>query len=424
MKRVCTLLFAIACFSLCYSQSNNLQYYTSQARDAYKAGNYQKFYEMIQKAHQLHPYHQGILYQAGIASALNNKPDEAIQYLSEAVRINADYNLNSDDLKSLTEREDFQKLKALQTDLQTKIIHSDTAFVIKDRSLHIESITAGETKDVFYVGSIHKRKIVRVDSRGATNDFTTSAQNGLCAVFGVKVDARKKVLWACSSPIEVMEHFDSTAASAVYKYDLKTKKLLTKYTPEESGDFVFGDIVLDPQGNVFVSDSKQNIIFTVNEQNGKLERYFTSPEFWSLQGLAFSENGRYLFAADYIKGIYRLDTKHKSLKLLSHDFKQTLKSIDGLVFHKNSLIAIQNLVYPMRVTQYTLNGAMDKLTDFAIIDRGHPAFNEPTNGCVLNNEFYYVANSLWSGYDQQHQLKPEEQLQDAVILKMDLRKLK
>jgi outer membrane protein assembly factor BamB len=219
-----------------------------------------------------------------------------------------------------------------------------------------------------------------------------------------------------------MENFDSLATSGVYQYDIKTGKLIRRYTSTEKNDFIFGDLTLDPKGNVFVSDSKNNIIFVANQKTGKLENYFSSPEFWNLQGITFSKDGRYLFIADYIKGIFRLDTKEKSLKLLTTDFDQSLKSIDGLTFYNNTLIAIQNAVVPMRVTQYRLNKSLDAIADFSIIDRGHPAFNEPTIGCVASDTLYYIGNSLWSGYTDQHQLKEFSALQEVVVLKAALKK--
>lgn len=78
----------------------------------------------------------------------------------------------------------------------------------------------------------------------------------------------------------------------------------------------------------------------------------------------------------------------------------------------------------MRSAIYTLNTNQDELIAYEIIDRAHPAFNEPTIGCITNDTFYYVANSLWSGYTKEQKLKPESELQDVVILKTDLKKLK
>jgi sugar lactone lactonase YvrE len=424
MNKLSLLFFSVILSFAANAQTHDLQYYYAEAKNGYAAGDYKKYYEMLMEAHKLHPYHQGILYQLGIASALNAKGEDAIRFLTQAVHINAKYDLTIEDLKSLRNMPAFEKLKALQTELQQPIIHSDTAFIVKDRTLHVESIASGETNNIFYLGSIHKRKIVRVDEKGNAKDFTSTAQDGLASVFGVKVNPSKKILWACSSPMHEMENYDSTATSGVFKYDLKTGRLLAKYSPEEKMEYVFGDLTLDPDGKVFVPDSQNNIIFTVNETSGKLEKFFTSEEFWNLQGITFSTDGKYLFIADYIKGLYRLDVKDKTLRALAKEFDVSIKSIDGLTFYNNSLIALQNSVYPMRVTLYQLDAAKEKLSSYKIIDTAHPAFGEPTIGCLVNDTFYYVANSLWSGYTEQHQLKPESELQDVVILKVDLKKIK
>lgn len=419
-----SFLFVLGVFcssNVAFSQGN-LQTYLNQAREAQKAGDNAKFYEAIVEAHKLHPYHQGILYNASRAAALNNKPEEAIQYLTKAIYIKADFDLNHADLKSLQDRSDFAEIKNLQQELLKPVVKSDTALVVKDRAAHVECIAPGEAKNIFYMGGIHKRKIIRVDEKGKAKDFTKPGQDGLCSVFGVKVDPSKKYLWACSSPMEEMENYDSSATSGIYKYDLKTGKLIQRFVSDEKKQFIFGDLTIDPKGRVFVSDTKNNTVFMVNEKTGKLDNYFSSDEFWNLQGITFSDDGKYMFIADYIKGIFRLNTNDKTLRQLSQKFDQTLKSVDGLTFYNNSLIAIQNLIVPMRVTQYFLNAEQDALTEYRIIDRGHPAFNEPTIGCISDNKFYYVANSFWSGYDDKHQQKSEENLQDVVILKSELKK--
>ncbi|MFZ6011282.1 MAG: hypothetical protein ACOYXT_13120 [Bacteroidota bacterium] len=422
MKKILLLISLFISSTVGICQTHTLQEYYNQAKEAYQAGDHTKFYEMITSAHKLHPYHQTILYQAGLASALTGRSDEAVAYLKKATQIKADFDLDHGDLKSLGDREDFKRLKQLQAEWQQPVRNSDTAFVIKDRTLHIESIAPGE-KGTFYLGSIHKRKIIRVNEKGEAKDFTASAQDGLTSVFGVKVDLKNNILWACASPMEEMEHYDTNAVSGVYKYNLKTGKLIAKYVPTDiKKNFVFGDLTLNNKGEVFVSDSKNNIIFKVNEVNSKLEEYFTSEEFWNLQGITFTPDGKFLFIADYIKGIYRLDTKSKNLIKLDEDFEVSTKSVDGLTFYHNGLIAIQNAIVPMRVTRYMLNKSQDNLESYVLIDRAHPAFNEPTIGCISGDSFYYVANSLWSGYTEQHQLKPLDELQDVVILKTDLKK--
>lgn len=418
---ICLILMAL----IATGQEKNLQYYYSQAREAQKSGDHATFHEMISKANELHPYHQGIMYYRGLAAALTNRPEESIQFLREAILIDATYNLQTEELKSLSPHTDFKALLQLQEKLKQSTIHADTAWIMRDRTLHPESVAAGEKNGVYYLSSVHRRKIVKVDQKRNVTDFTTPAQDGMTSVLGIKVDQSKKVLWACSSPMKEMQNYDTIASAAVFKYNLETGKLLAKYSPEiEKQGFSFGDLLLNKHGEAFISDSQNNIVFKVNEATGKLEVYFTSDEFWNIQGIAFSENEEFLFISDYIKGIYRLNTKTKELIQLMREPLVSLKSVDGLHWYKNSLIAIQNGVKPMRVMRYILNPTLDKVVNYQVIDHNHPAFNEPTNGCIIGDTFYYVANSQWGGYDDQHNLKPVDQLQDIIILKADLSKLK
>ncbi len=420
MKKLTLLLLFITLAAP--AQEKDLNYYLAEARKFSSAKDYVQAYAMMAEAHKLHPYHQGILYQLGILGALTNRPEESVANLRKAIYINAGYKLaEQPELVVLKDRADFQELLRLQQQLQAPIVHSDTAFVLRDRSLHIESVTLDPASGSFYLGSVHKRKIVSVDKSGRVKDFTTSGQDGLTAVFGVRVDPKGKSLWACSSPMEEMQEYDSTAKSVVSHYELKTGKLLSQYRPTEKLGHVFGDLIMNSKGEVFVSDSKNNVLFKVNEKAGTLELYFSSDEFWNLQGLAFSPDDRYLFISDYIKGPFRLDTKSKELIKIKSNIDASLKGVDGLSYHQGSLIALQNGTFPFRATRYTLNATFDTITGSTIIDQAHPAMNEPTIGTVDKDVFYYVATSQWGGYDNKHQIKDSAQLQDIVILKYNLR---
>jgi sugar lactone lactonase YvrE len=419
MKFLLTVVVVVTCGFNVQAQPDSVYYYYNQGKAAHESGDETKYLALMTKAYRLHPYHPNVLYHLAMASSVNNKPAEATRFLRKALNVNAELNIDRKEFDNIRSGNDFRDLVSLRDKLSSPIVHSDTAFIIKDKTLHIESIAAGEKTGLFYCGSIHKKKIIKVDEKGNFSDFVPSGEFGLTSVFGIKVDRTKKTLWTCSSPMEEMEGYDSSALSGVIKFDL-TGKLLKKFSPSEMHGHVFGDLTLDHSGVPYVSDSRNNVIFKVNESEGRLEKFFTAPDFWNLQGITFSKDDRYMFIADYIKGIFRLDMKSKELKIVNTNFEMSVKSVDGLTFYNNTLIAIQNSVVPMRVTQYILNKDQDALTGFTILDRKHPAFNEPTIGCLEGNTFYYVANSLWSGYEDNHQLKPEDQLQDVVVLKVKL----
>lgn len=420
-KKLWSLFIVLLLVVTAEGQSNELQQYYSGALEAYRKGDFVQFYDLIIKAHHIHPYHQGILYQAGIAAALNHKNPEAIQYLKEAILIQADFPLNIPDLASLQHIPEFEQLKAIQRNASKPILRSDTAFILKDRTLHTEGVTKIEGEDIFYLGSIHRRKIIKVE-HGVTKDFTKEGQDGLGSVFGVKADSKKNILWVSASPMPEMIDYNAILPSAVFKFDLKTGELIKKFLPENPAlELVLGDIAINRKGDIFASDSKNNFIFKVNESSGKLEQFYSSDDFWNIQGITFSDDGRFLFIADYIKGIFRLELSNRKLTPVTRAVDVSLKSIDGLTFYNNSLIAIQNGLTPMRVTQYQLNKDYTAVTAFTIIDQNHPAFNDPTLGSISGDTFYYVANSQWNGYDKEHNIKPEDQLQDIVILKIKVK---
>jgi hypothetical protein len=404
------------------SAGQSVQQFYTEAVNAYKAKDFKLFYEKIKEANVLHPYHQGIQFQFGLAAALSGKNQEAIALLKKAILTNADFVLDGNqDLKSISNTKELKALLELQKNLKKPIVKSDTAFTIKDRQLHVEGIDFDKKNDIFYVGSIHKRKIVKINEKGVATDFCSSGFEGMMSVFGLKVDSKRNLLWVCSSPMQEMENFDSLARSAVFKFDLKSGKLVQKYhLPKTEADGTFGDLILNGKGEPIISDSKNNKIIMINEA-GDLESIFSSEDFWNVQGLALSADEKSLFISDYIKGVFKLNLISKTLEQLNCTLPISLKGIDGLYFYENSLLAIQNGVNPFRVTKLQLNKEGTAVTNFKILENNHPAFGEPTLGTVQGNNLYYIANSQWGGYEKNHQPKPAEKLQDIVVLKLPLK---
>lgn len=406
-------------FSLLSSMSlaQDVQYFYSESKKALEGKQYKQFYTMIMKAYDLHPYNQNILWHVGLAAALNNKPDESMRFLTRAININATFDLDNPNLNSIKSHPGFDSLASTKAILNTPVIQSDTAFIIEDRQLHLESVAFDPVDKTLYGGSIYKRKIIKIDSRGVVTDFTLPGKHNLGSVFGLKVDPKKRILWACSSAIPEMQHYDSTIVSALFQFDLKTGSLLNSYHPTDTvSGHLFGDLALDSNGTPYVSDSKNNIIYRFDAVANKLVPFFTSKEFWNIQGLVFSGHDHFLYISDYIKGIFRLDIQKKQLAKLEPEYDLSLKGADGLLFFDNSLITIQNGVQPNRVVRNFLNTSGDAFSHYEYIDNAHPAFGEPTIGSIAGDTIYYVANSQWNGYEK-GKIKNASELRPIIVLK-------
>ena len=212
-----------------------------------------------------------------------------------------------------------------------------------------------------------------------------------------------------------------TELNAVFKYDLDSKKLLKKYyAPKDSNRHYFGDLAINKNGDVYISDSYSPSIYLIKNNSNKLELFYENNDLGSLQGLDFSDDGEELFFADYSSGIYKLNINTKKLAYLIEPKDCTTKGIDGLYFYNNSLITIQNGVLPKRVTRYFLNDDLDSIISYNILENANPNFNEPTLGVIVKNNLYYIANSQWDSYNKDGSIFPIDKLAKIVILKTKL----
>ena len=423
-------LALVICTSILWSsvpldvQGQDLQHHYQQGMECCQQRKYQECLMHFTAANQLRPNHQIIMYHLARAYSLNAKTDSSEKYLKKAISIKADLNLQDSAFTNLYKKYGMEGFQRLQEQLMAPVNRSDTVLRLTDRTLHLESIAYDPITSNLYLGSVRKRKIIQVDLANLViSDFIEPAAFGICSVFGMQVDAKRRFLWVCSVATEQMVQSDSAKinTAALYQFDLDSGTMIQKFTLNDGKEHWFGDLTLTTTGDVFVSDSHANSVYHLAADGDRLELFYNSPEFVSLQGLDLSSDEKVLFLADYVKGPYSINLESKEAASISSRLKHiSLKSIDGLYFHSNSLITTQNLVVPMRVTQYFLNHELDTIVDFRYLEKSNALLNEPTLGVIIDNWFYYVANSQWGGYDEQHQPKPHDELQDIYIMKAKL----
>ena len=405
------------------NQSKDARYYVQQATKAYKEKDYSAYLENMKMATSLRPHHPTFMYNLAGAYALAGHRSEALAWLAKVADMGLIYPASKeDDFASIKDSDGFKLILKKFEDNKAPINKSASAFTVKEKGLIPESVAYDSADGVFYLSSVHKRKIVSIAKDGKVKDFATE-QDGLWSVMGMKVDARRRHLWVCSAAHPQMVNYreEENGNSAVLKFDLRTGKLIKKYllTNKPKAHW-FGDLAVSSNGDVYVTDSKSPSIYLIRRDADELEPFIEGPPFVSLQGLDFSTDEKHLFVADYIKGIFLIDLRAKKVTSLDPPPGSTLIGIDGLYSYKGGLIAIQNGVNPHRVIRVYLNKEGDRLERFETIEANNPLFDEPTLGVLVNNSFYYVANSQWGAIDKNGKLAPVEQLREPVILKVKL----
>jgi hypothetical protein len=428
MKKLFTMLCLVLSLIIitAFAQTDTIKesrIYVQKAMTAYKDKKYDSFLENMKKANSLRPLHPTLMYNLASAYALNGNSKEALNWLGKVADMSLIYPAASDsDFESIKKSDEFQDIVKRFEANRSPVNHSSTAFTLPEKGLIAEGIAFDPDGETFYISSVRKRKIMSVSKSGEVKDFS-APQDGLYGVFGMKLDSKRRILWACSSAIEQMEDFkkEDKGSVGIFKYDLKSNKLLKKYLlPKKDQNHVFGDLALNSDGDVFITDSFSPVIYTISHNKDELEVYFDSEPFASLQGIDFSEDERYLFVSDYLRGIFVIDTKSKSCLKLAHPENVAMLSVDGLYFYKGSLVAIQNDINPNRVVRFYLNKEFNRIDRAEVIEANNPLFNEPTLGVLVKDTLYYIANGHWGSVDRGGNPAPAEKLQNHLILKVKL----
>lgn len=238
----------------------------------------------------------------------------------------------------------------------------------------------------------------------------------------MRVDDKRKILWATTTAFPQMKDFQKAddGKSAVFKYDLKTGKLVKKYLlSNDTEKHALGDLTIAKNGDIYASDSVSPNIYRIDAKTDKLEIFLSSDNFSSLQGLAFTPDEKILFVADYSKGVFRIEMKNKKIVQIAPDANTNPIAIDGLYFDRGNLIAIQNGFNPHRIARLFLNKNFTAITKSETLEANHADFNEPTLGVMVGKDFYYIANSQWALTKEDGTLA-DDKLKEPVILRLKL----
>ncbi len=251
--------------------------------------------------------------------------------------------------------------------------------------------------------SVREKKIVSTDAGGTSTDFA-KAPDGW-PMLAIKVDAPRGVVWATEVALRGFSAVSESdwGRSAVLCYDLKNGKLLRRIEgPRPSG---LGDMVLASNGDVIVSDGDGGGVYRVHaDGSGGLER-LDGGDFISPQTPAMHPDGKHIFVPDYLRGIGVLEVATKQVRWLSMGGKYALNGIDGLYFDHGRLIAVQNGTSPERVVVFTLDASLARIESETVIERSTSTLGDPTHGVVIDNDFYYIANSGWDVVDDAGNMK-------------------
>jgi len=419
------LLIAAVCSPHSHAQENDVmrsRKFQRQGVNAFNAGNYRQSISFFRKALVLRPDFPTLQYDLAQLYALAGDADSSIAWLRSVASMGLAYRAATDTVfRNLHGHPGFAEVMAAFERNKKPVVNSTPAFRLPLKGLLTEGIAYDPVRQQLFVGSVNKRQILRVSRDGSVTPFSRK-EDDLWGVFGMAVDASRKILWACTSEIGQMEGYRKSGndRSAIVKYDLSSGQLLAKIPlADTSAPHLLGDLAVLPNGDVLATDSRTPQIVAVRTGEQTLRTAYRSGEFVNLQGIAPSDDGRWLFVADYSRGIFRIDMKNGTVVLLPPVAHATLLGIDGLYYDKGTLLAVQNGVRPNRVLGLVLGPDATRINSVRILESNNPLFDEPTLGTHRGDQFLFLANSQWSRIGDDGVSQPDSSFSFPLILRLN-----
>ncbi|HEY3778026.1 MAG TPA: hypothetical protein VGL35_08200 [Rhizomicrobium sp.] len=214
--------------------------------------------------------------------------------------------------------------------------------------------------------------------------------------FGLTIDPARDVLWTAAASIA--QRHGATAKqrgrSAILAYGLGNGSLRAFY--RAPGEHAFNDLVLAPDGAVYVTDS-QGGVFRLRPGGAALEPFGDSRSLVSSQGIPIRADNRHALVADYARGLQRLDLTSGAVLPVAAPDRATTPGIDGLApLADGSFVATRNPVGPMRIVRIHLAPDWSRVTGLVTVARATAGISDLSLIATGDRQTIAVGVSQWA----------------------------
>ena len=300
-------------------------------------------------------------------------------------------------------------------------VHSRARTIAADSTFWPEGLDSDPRSGRLYLTSVRHGAVAEVAADGQVREVVRKGQlRG--AVLAARVDTARNALWLTLSGISQMDGYqpaDSTIGALV-RVALSDGRVQRRWNlPAISGAHALGDLIVSRSGDVFLTDSNEPVLYRLRAASDTLEM-LRHPLFRSLQGMAESADGAVLYVADYSHGLLRVELATNAVSRLDDAPQSSSLGCDGIVFHENAIIAVQNGVSPARLMRFTLDETGHRIVRSEVLDQNSDIADEPTSVIVRGGDAVYVADSQWEKYDRDGRRRPNTLLRAPILLAVPL----
>ena len=369
-----------------------------------------------------------LLRMASVEVHLDHKT-EALRLLEQYVAMGLSYDVaKDDDLQPLLSEKGFAKIAAKMKQHTAPISRAEQVCVLPQADIMPEDIAFEPASDTFVVSSIQHHTLYRISlpaknkSECMMEELPLPDEAKRWPLLAVSADSTRNALWTTASAMPGFSGFpkEDDGKAALLEIDPVSARVLHRFSAETGGPAVLGDMSVDHDGNVYVSDSIGGGVYRLHgsPEMAKLEKIVDGP--FSPQTPALARDGQRLFVADYPIGVAVINLSapaNHQIEYLHIPDNVAATGLDGLCLSGDSLIGIQNGTEPARIVRFHLNPSQTQITSAEIIEQASGRLGEPTHAIEANGWIYVIANVGWDQVDDQGKLKPGKKFTAPVLLR-------
>lgn len=328
------------------------------------------------------PDRGAILYFLAVSHATLRETLPAIEQLQKCVALKEGFDPSGDSaFGAIKDSPDFRKIveqvhKDFPAVNQTKI-----AFASTDKDIFPEGLEYDLGNDSFYLSSLYHPKILKISADGKTEEFVAASRYTLLPVLGIRMDPADGTIWSNSGS-------EDTGKSDLLHFD-RAGTLLGRYPSEDSSKHLFNDLVVLRDGTIYLTDTLANEVYRFHTQEHAFTPVRVSRPVLFPNGITLADGGETLYVADQL-GILRIDLEAGTSAEVDPGPHNTVAGVDGLYWHKGSLVAVQNGIGTPRVVAFRLSVDGLHVVKTTVLANN---LKTPTTGALKGDDFYFIVNS-------------------------------
>jgi hypothetical protein len=260
------------------------------------------------------------------------------------------------------------------------------ALATQEKDLIPEGLAWDPKREVFYLSSLHRKKIVQITTDSHTSEFAPLVPDSVFPILGIRIDPNDGSIWANS-----WEEKPAANKSQVLHVSGEGK-ILARFAPAGTAQHGLNDLVVLKSGEVFTTDSTASEVYRLDPATNAFAPLKFHRQLFYPNGIALAGDERTLYVADSI-GVIRYDLARASSEDVSPGPHVTLAGADGLYWYRGNLVAVQNGIGTPRVAMFKLSSDGARVSRITILEYRTKLSTLPTTGAIRGSDFYFISNA-------------------------------